>query len=253
MPYQVYGAIGDRYNALGGAGSWLGQPTADERPFVDGGRISTFERGSIYWWPDTPAIDMANVSVRFKGLYCFSTTSGFGADEPYVTFGVAPPPPGQGSSVRSPIYEDVDGGDSRPDSIELYRGLPYGMQLQCGLWEHDAGDQDQVAQAFKELADVAAQKGVEACAGQTGPQVAELCKGAWDGYVRDLAGSLLDEILGVGDDKISTWSWNVSAKDMVRHCWMAPTDFWGIGYHVESGLQSGDGADYKVYLDFTAV
>jgi len=46
----VQGAIGDRYEALGGASSWPGFPTSDEEPFAEDGRVSEFEHGAIYWW-----------------------------------------------------------------------------------------------------------------------------------------------------------------------------------------------------------
>jgi hypothetical protein len=147
----------------------MGLPVSEEMPFADGGLIQKFERGSIYWWSDIGAIDLGTISLRYKGLYCFSTTGGYGADEPYVTIGMAPTPEnGTTSSMRSNIYDDTDGGDSRPDAVELYRGRPWGVQLAFGLWEHDSGDQDVVANLFKEAANAAAQQAVEAYAGQGG-------------------------------------------------------------------------------------
>jgi len=253
--YAVYGGIGDRYNALGGSTSWLGAATADEAPFAAGGRVSTFERGNIYWWPDTGAIELGNVAVRFKGLYCFSTTDGPGADEPYVGFGIAPAPPGIASSTRSPIYTDVDGGDSRPDCIELFRGLPYGLQLQCGLWEHDSGDQDRITGILKGIADTVAGSAKDACGDIGGPQVAEICEDTWDRTIKEKVGDLLEEIVNFifGDVQIATWAWTISAKDMVRFAQATPTNFWGNIYHLESPLLQGSGADYKVYLDVIPV
>jgi len=155
--------------------------------------------------------------------------------------------------MRSRIYDDTDGGDSRPDDFDLYRGPPYGVQLICGLYEHDSGDQDMVANLFKKAAEVAAQKGKDACGNQGGAEVAELCKIAWDGYIKDVGNTILDDIFGVADDKITTWNWNISAKDMVRMCRQGPQNFWGIEYHLESHLLEGDGADYKIYLDVRAL
>ncbi len=43
----VYGAIRDKWAALGWERSWLGYPTSDEQPFSENGRVSTFERGAI--------------------------------------------------------------------------------------------------------------------------------------------------------------------------------------------------------------
>lgn len=48
--------IAGRYAALGGEKSFLGRPTMDEQPTPDGvGRFRHFERGSIYWHPQTGA------------------------------------------------------------------------------------------------------------------------------------------------------------------------------------------------------
>lgn len=53
--YAVYGAIGDKYNALGGPGGVLGQPRSDEADAPHGGRFNDFEHGSIYWHPSIGA------------------------------------------------------------------------------------------------------------------------------------------------------------------------------------------------------
>jgi hypothetical protein len=253
MACQPYGALGQRYAELGGPASWLGACVVDELPFAEGGRVALFEHGSIYWWPDTGAIELANVALRYKGMYCFSTTDGWFSDEPYVTIGVAPTPPGAASSMRSPIYDDTDGGDSRPDNIELYRGRPFGAQLMCALWEHDAGDQDAVVGTLRNIADVVARRGAEACGDNLGPDVADICGRTWDEHLGDVVGGLLNDLFGVGDDRISTWTWRISAKDMVRSIRAPLINWWGIEYHIESLLQSGDGADYKVYLDVVPV
>lgn len=50
-PHVVMGAIRDAWIALGAevAGGGLGYPTSDEQPWGTTGRVSHFERGSIYW------------------------------------------------------------------------------------------------------------------------------------------------------------------------------------------------------------
>jgi hypothetical protein len=49
-------AIGIKYTALGGQGSFLGEPTTGERPTPDGaGRYTHYGIGSIYWHPSTGA------------------------------------------------------------------------------------------------------------------------------------------------------------------------------------------------------
>lgn len=53
---ETHGAIRDKWNTLGGEQGILGYPLTDETKTVDGiGRFNHFERGSIYWTPDTDA------------------------------------------------------------------------------------------------------------------------------------------------------------------------------------------------------
>ena len=53
--HYTRGRIGARYGELGGPESWLGYPTSEEIPLVEGGRLVTFEHGNIYWTPQTGA------------------------------------------------------------------------------------------------------------------------------------------------------------------------------------------------------
>lgn len=128
--HEIHGAIRDKWAALGFEKSWLGYPISDEEKFPEGGRVSSFQRGAIYWWPDTGAIELNEVVVHYTGLVCFGETSGLGSDEPYVVLGVAfpiatPVDTSVGTSVaRSKVYDGVDGGESRPDLLEIYRGKP---------------------------------------------------------------------------------------------------------------------------------
>jgi uncharacterized protein with LGFP repeats len=56
--HEVHGAIRIRWAQLGGVGE-LGFPVTDERGTPDGrGRFNHFERGSIYWTPETEAHDV---------------------------------------------------------------------------------------------------------------------------------------------------------------------------------------------------
>jgi len=50
----VVGAIGDKYYALGGCGSFLGYPISPELG-AQGGRFTRFQGGDIYWSPATGA------------------------------------------------------------------------------------------------------------------------------------------------------------------------------------------------------
>ncbi|MCX5743057.1 MAG: hypothetical protein NT062_11245 [Proteobacteria bacterium] len=52
----VVGKIAEKFDALGGCGSFVGAPITEERTSADGvGRYSIFERGSIYWTPQLGA------------------------------------------------------------------------------------------------------------------------------------------------------------------------------------------------------
>jgi hypothetical protein len=56
------GAIDAKYRALGGCGSILGVPKTDERMTPDNvGRYTVFDRGSIYWTPQTGAHEVHGV------------------------------------------------------------------------------------------------------------------------------------------------------------------------------------------------
>jgi hypothetical protein len=52
---SVYGAIGDKYAALGGNQGPLGAPTSDEMDAPYGGRFNSFQYGYIYWHPEIGA------------------------------------------------------------------------------------------------------------------------------------------------------------------------------------------------------
>ena len=53
--FSVYGAIGDKYKALGGPGGVMGSPLSDEADAPYGGRFNNFRGGAIYWHPSIGA------------------------------------------------------------------------------------------------------------------------------------------------------------------------------------------------------
>ncbi|WP_448852614.1 alpha/beta hydrolase-fold protein [Corynebacterium sp. 335C] len=63
-PQAIHGRIGEAYRGAGGPGGWLGYPKSGELPLRDGGRLVHFERGSIYWTPETGAASVPNGSIR---------------------------------------------------------------------------------------------------------------------------------------------------------------------------------------------
>ncbi len=255
----VHGLIGDKYIQLGGPGSWLGWPTADEQAFTQDGAVGTFQNGAIYWWPGTEAIDLGSVLVRYTGLVCFGESddqpyAGSSADEPYVVLGIVPAIPGKELTQRTPIYENVDKGDSREDNIELYRGLPYGLALGIVVVDHDLTDPDKYRETIKAGVDLAA-KGVKLAVAQipgVGPVLAPLAEPILTAIAPDIV-EFVNDGLGLRDDLIGTLAWNITPKDMVTMARAPQNNFKGVLHKMESPLiDKGDGA-YKVYLDIQAV
>ncbi len=260
--FWVYGDIGEKYIQLGGPNSWLGWPTSDELPFAQEGRASIFQKGAIYWWPDTGAIELGNISVRYKGLYCFGETDESSAsDEPYVILGVVPAFTEQKFTTRTKIYgEDddpfggVDAGDSREDNIELYRGLPHGLAIAAVLMEHDYGDPEKFRETVKASVETASE-GVAAAVGFV-PVVGQYLSPLASKFLKEVGPDIvnaINDLLGTADDYIGTVSFEVTAKDMVRLTRVDQQNFRGILWHLDSPLISDGEASYKVYVDVQAV
>ncbi|PSN10248.1 hypothetical protein C7271_26285, partial [filamentous cyanobacterium CCP5] len=90
--HEVHGAIRDKWAELGWERSWLGYPITDEIEFPEGGRVSSFQHGTIYWWPDTGAIELNDVVVHYTGIVCFGESNELSSsDEPYVVMGLNSP------------------------------------------------------------------------------------------------------------------------------------------------------------------
>ena len=254
----VYGLIGERYDQLGAGVSWLGMPVSDEVAFSEGGRASRFENGSIYFWPDTGAIDMNQVVVHYTGMYAFAETDsdrfGTTSDEPYVLLGVITPSLSL-AAVQSQIYDDVDAGDSRPDLIELYRGMPEGIAISVLLMEHDEGDPEKYKAAV--TAGVVAGAGALAAAMAAipviGPFVAPVAAGLLSSIAPDVI-SAVNDLIGAGDDVLGNTVLQLTAKQMVVLGARAVNqDQWGIGWKAATESLTGQGSEYKVYFGLVAV
>jgi hypothetical protein len=255
--HEVHGAIRDRWAALGWERSWLGFPTWGELEFTEGGRVSQFQHGSIYWWPDIGAYEMGNVTVRYKGLYCFGESDEISAsDEPYVVLGMVPVPASSGSDVgselRTQIYGGVDSGSCRPDDVELYRGNPHGIVIGIALCEHDEGDPNKYLGLIKDGVDLVG-KGVAAgCGALFGAEAAKTCESIWNDIAPTIV-STVNDLAGTDDDLIGKSSLQITAKELVQLARMPRTNFWGIEYHRESDLLSDGDASYKVYFEIDPV
>ena len=70
FPYDVCGAIKDKYNALGGPGSFLSYPNSPEYTNPDGfGKRTQFLNGPIYWSAATGAHPVVNSFLNRWGVY----------------------------------------------------------------------------------------------------------------------------------------------------------------------------------------
>jgi hypothetical protein len=249
--HEVHGAILQKWEALGFERSFLGYPITDETDFPEGGKVSVFERGAIYWWPDTGAIELNDVVVHYTGLVCFGETDSdqlSDSDEPYVVMGMNNPTGNW--AIRSQVYEDVDGGESRPDLLEIYRGKPSGLALSVLLMEHDEDDPDKYKAAMQSAVGAAA-AGVTtliALIPAVGPVIAAGV-GPLLAAVTPTVGAELNRLLDLGDDRIGETTLAVSPKEMVvLAARIGNSEERGVGFKLVTPLLSGHGASYKVYF-----
>lgn len=154
------------------------------------------------------------------------------------------------ASFRSAIYTNVDGGESRPDLIEIYRGKPYGINISVLLMKHDEGDPDRYKGAM-ETAVGAAAAGIAVGIGAipvVGPGLAPIAALFLMAGVPVVAEEL-NNLVHLGDDRIGEATLNVTAKHMVVLAARTNNSTErGIDFKLVSPLLSGDGASYKVYF-----
>ena len=254
--FWVFGAIGARYTELGGPSSSLGWPTSPEVDF-DGGRVTTFQNGAIYWWPDTGAIDLGDVALRYKGLACFGETDwdqGSDSDEPYAVLGVIPADVTRSQALASQVHEDVDAIESRGDLIDLYVGRPHGAVVRTTIMEQDFGTPEQA----REVAAAGVEVGTDVVSGAlelipyVGPILGTAAERAIKGAETDISDAVV-RMFGLRDDTIGTDTLVLSPKQMVTMTRTPQQEFMGIGYRVETALLNRHGASYKAYLDVEPV
>lgn len=256
--YWVYGAINEKYHALGGVGSWLGWPVTDELPIkYDEGKVSGFEHGEIYWWPGTGAIEIDQVVLTYKGIHCFDPTSGPGSDEVYATISVAAPTgmanePVNVSTSLTKLYTDVDKGESFPDHIELYRGKPYGLNITFVLMEHDEGDPNKYYQTVHSTVSTAAAAATSGVAALGGPLVGGAAAPILKALVTPVAKGI-NSLLGTGDDLIGQSTIVLPLKDLVQLS-ARPNEYVlknQIPYKIETPPLTGQGSSYKGYFSLS--
>ena len=251
----VWGDIKVRWNELGWERSYLGYPTSDEVDFPDGGRVNAFQRGAIYWWPDTGAIDMNDVAVHYTGLMCFEESDrdqSSNCDEPYVVIGLVTPF-GSGA-YQSRTYADVDTNESFPDLMEIYRGKPNGISITFRLMEHDEGNRNAYT------ADIAKAMTAVHSAGTlalgfipvVGAGIAAVVGPLIQKFIPGLAKSV-NGLLGFGDDEIGRQTITLTGKEMIQAARRGNFTQRGIGFKFASNQLRGGGSNYKVYFGLVPV
>jgi hypothetical protein len=247
--FEVHGAILQRFGELGVP--TVGFPKSDELDFTEGGKISEFTNGAIYWWPDTGPLFLRGntVTVTYSGLMCFRESDDNNgvlfddSDEVIVTLGAVSPRTNM--TAQTPEVEDVDTGDGIGASIQLYRGKPEGLAVSILVMEHDSGDANKYKAEIEKAVRVAA-SGITtglAAIPKAGPFIAMAAGPFLDKAVPGVARAIND-LLNTGDDRIGDGTLVLSAKDMVRLGTGGTLSWRGVTYSLWTGEYTEDDSRY---------
>lgn len=244
---EVYGGIRARWIELGWQNSWLGYPRVPERDVTDGGRVTDFEHGSIYWWSDLGAIDIGSIALRYRGINCFGTSDPIGRDDPKILLATAADDGRRTDYTTS--YNDVAAGGSFPAMHVIYQGPPIGVALPVTLIERDSGDMTDLKTKFDQAIADGAEAARAGLGSATHPLVGELAAG----IVKAVGPSIRDFFVDwFGDDIIESKTELVSPKDFCRYARTASQMEQDVQFHFFSYLTDGDGT-YKAYFDVIGV
>jgi hypothetical protein len=243
----VYGSIRDKWQALGWEKSYLGYPTTDEIDF-EGGRASGFQNGDIYWWEDVGAIDLHGIVIHYTGMYCFDRQDGLGDDSPYAVISVASA--GSASTVRTQVYNDMTGGQSRPEAppMEIYRGKPYALAIDTILMEHGpGGNPDDYRDEVKKAVMAAHTLGTAALGliPVVGPIIAGIAGPALGQLMPKVGDAIADFF---GDKKVGENIHYMRGRELVLLAAREQNhNFEGIGYRFDTRRINGRGGSYTIY------
>lgn len=251
--WEIHGLIRDEYERMQGPASFLGFPTSNEVATEDGGAVSAFEGGWIFWWPNFPPVALSGVRVSFTGFRCNRETDdkGWGfssADEIYVLLGALAP--NQDSATRSQVFEGVDKGERRAQEVVVFEGPPSGVAVSTTVMERDSGDPDEYLKLVQ-LGVNAGKKGVGALI-QAIPYIGEvlaiLSDIALETFGEDLA-KAINDTLGTGDDLVGNATFTLSPKQLVTGSLGPEKKDGAVPYRVATSEISGDGGKYVVYFN----
>ena len=115
--------------------------------------------------PDPPPTTLPNqYEITFTKLYCVdeSDPEWLGSDEPYVVFGIITEEMAEAGTaavaVHTPVYQDVDDGDTRPESgdenLRLFgftgpRAIDSSVLITASCFENDLGDVSETTNAVR--------------------------------------------------------------------------------------------------------
>ncbi|MHA6643614.1 hypothetical protein [Mesorhizobium sp. A623] len=191
------------------------------------------------------------VAVRYLGFRCVRESAEFSlADEPYYIFGILPTDLEMKNKKRTHIYDDVDEGEIRLETIEIYSGPPIGLAFSVTALEHDTGDPDEYEKIVEKAVDKAAEGAVDGLAQVpvVGPALAVL-----GSLVYIVLGPALiewvNDLLGTGEDIVASTVVTLTPQEMMRIRRSEPADFNGIRAHFSRAFhRPGEGA-FTLYFD----
>jgi hypothetical protein len=246
--FSIVGDIRTRWAELGWERSYLGYPTSDESDFPDGGRVSAFQHGGIYWWPDTGAIDINDVVINYTGLVCVDKTHEIsGSDEPYVLLGLVTP--FDVLSYRTRVYSKVNEGDSRPDLMTLFKGKPNGVNISVILMEQDHGNPAQLQQQLTDALQKAHKFGVEAfkLIPIVGSGIAAVVGPLIQHFIPNISQAIGN--LFIADDLIGSQNITLTGKDLLLLARRTNNSVYkNVGYKFSTSHIKGHKADYIIYF-----
>ncbi|MEX5713559.1 hypothetical protein AB1484_36515 [Parafrankia sp. FMc6] len=185
--------------------------------------------------------------IKYNGMICFGETDydgGSNSDEIYLvttvtTYEAAWLGNGQKKpTVRSAlvgVYDDVDAGETYPDSSILYIGNIQDMTFAATCMEQDYGDPNALKTQIQQVAQAAADAGH--AAGYDVPS-----------WAPGLVATIGSALLGTGDDPLGTDSKVFTAADLQAMLNQPTQHERGLAYHFFT-FHNGEGSTYKFYFE----
>jgi hypothetical protein len=244
---RLHQRLGGTRGPLGNAVSGVGK---------EGGvYVRRFDAGEIRWAVDDGAKAYSEYYARilYKGLHCFGETGGLGSDEPYAIVSVYNP--ASREKVRTykfGPYENVDGGSTRVEILQLWDDAASDIAVHTLVMEHDAGDHDAVRKAIQDALKKAADAAAAAFGVPTPPEwIDTLTLGVAEG---------ITSIFGLGDDVVGQDAFLIRRGELVslaQQPVVALKKFGPIEFNYPTDdadrppISDGD-ASYKAYFEVVA-